>query len=603
MPRLPQGAFLIDCLMPAKKHLIPQLIDAHYRADVLLRHYFPLDLSMLEFDGKSIQRWMPLRELGAGQGMVAFEFRMGAFAARAKADHAAARQALKSGGFAMAKIGAMRTFMRAVEAPFLVATGSFYESIPDEALLRSEWRRISAREGTERDQAFLQFCRLALAQPVLDLKKQEAVRQFIEAWAALLARKDSSRDPREAFDALRRERFTLWYPHPDWTRQMLGLDPWGASTHFGGPEPEDWEKTELGLSQMPTNVMALLLLEPRAGWHDPVGRMIRAARLRSECHAWARLLDDTQAFSAFDGTVYFMSSGSKASLKQKAEALRGFAKTRLGRDSAVGIGNAQAGGELLSRSREEALAALHLGLRSGGGIYLAPESRALYPRSNAISLSDASSALLGSLESLSLSELGLARERYLGLVLELARGRADVACGMMMDLLTHAVLRAPRHSSESPRTRALLLEEIHEKLMSADSLHQMLDFFDHVLQLVAGLSSRPAEVATELTLNDCLRWLEQHFRDEISLGAAAKRAGLSVSAFCRAFKSATGQTYRAWTNAKRIAWAQATLQQSPHSIQNLATLAGFKSVRHFNRIYKRLSGIAPLSFRRLAQKL
>ncbi|QQL45980.1 helix-turn-helix domain-containing protein [Sulfuriroseicoccus oceanibius] len=109
------------------------------------------------------------------------------------------------------------------------------------------------------------------------------------------------------------------------------------------------------------------------------------------------------------------------------------------------------------------------------------------------------------------------------------------------------------------------------------------------------MSSEPESVRR------ALEYIEENLEDPIQLEAAAKAAGLSVSAFSRAFKASTGLTLIEYVNRKRIEWARRELLRRDVRVSEIAYKVGFSSLSQFNRTFSRVEGISPTQYRKEKQ--
>jgi AraC-like DNA-binding protein len=96
-------------------------------------------------------------------------------------------------------------------------------------------------------------------------------------------------------------------------------------------------------------------------------------------------------------------------------------------------------------------------------------------------------------------------------------------------------------------------------------------------------------------------YLEEHPHEDVSLQDMAKLLNLSVFYFCKVFKKATGKTFTQYLAEVRVAKAK-NLLMNPHvRISEVAFEAGFQSITHFNRLFRRVTGQSPTAYR-LAQR-
>ena len=93
-------------------------------------------------------------------------------------------------------------------------------------------------------------------------------------------------------------------------------------------------------------------------------------------------------------------------------------------------------------------------------------------------------------------------------------------------------------------------------------------------------------------------WIQHSLGGEISNALLAAQAGLSIEAFIRWFKAATGRTPAAFVAERRVREACRRLAFSEDSIEQVAEGVGFANRHHFSRVFKHYAGCGPAQFRR-----
>ena len=120
--------------------------------------------------------------------------------------------------------------------------------------------------------------------------------------------------------------------------------------------------------------------------------------------------------------------------------------------------------------------------------------------------------------------------------------------------------------------------------------------------------SHPGRPASTVTLSQyhkiqqAVRYINDNYRTDIRLDAVAKEAGMSPSHFSRIFRKVMGLSYQEYLNGCRIAKAKNLLRSSPRNITEIAGSLGFADSTGFGRIFKKLTGQTPSTFRGMARK-
>src|SRR5262245_3144154 len=111
-------------------------------------------------------------------------------------------------------------------------------------------------------------------------------------------------------------------------------------------------------------------------------------------------------------------------------------------------------------------------------------------------------------------------------------------------------------------------------------------------------NTAPAKHIAERTeLDDVLAWIEQESHRDLTLGDIAKRAAMSVRTLNRRFQAETGQTPMQWVTGVRVRHAQQLLESTSHGVEKIGREVGFSSPANFREQFRRLTGVAPQSYR------
>lgn len=92
-------------------------------------------------------------------------------------------------------------------------------------------------------------------------------------------------------------------------------------------------------------------------------------------------------------------------------------------------------------------------------------------------------------------------------------------------------------------------------------------------------------------------YIRQHLQDDISLSDIAKAACTSTFYICKVFKRHTGLNLTEYVSRLRVEKATGLLANPNLRISEIAYEAGFQSLTHFNRIFRKLVGESPTQYR------
>ena len=93
-------------------------------------------------------------------------------------------------------------------------------------------------------------------------------------------------------------------------------------------------------------------------------------------------------------------------------------------------------------------------------------------------------------------------------------------------------------------------------------------------------------------------YVNNHFADDINLTTISDKFFISTCYFSRTFKKIMGLSFTDYLNSVRVKEAQYLLRNKNMSITEISEKVGFKSATHFGRIFKKLTGISPLAYKK-----
>ena len=104
------------------------------------------------------------------------------------------------------------------------------------------------------------------------------------------------------------------------------------------------------------------------------------------------------------------------------------------------------------------------------------------------------------------------------------------------------------------------------------------------------------------SIEGVLRYVYEHYSEDIKLDDVASYSGYCKSGFCKAFKSSTGFTFHSYLNLCRVRNAEQLLVETNGSLDEIAELVGMKEAKVLCREFKKRLGVTPRSYRQQARQ-
>lgn len=162
-----------------------------------------------------------------------------------------------------------------------------------------------------------------------------------------------------------------------------------------------------------------------------------------------------------------------------------------------------------------------------------------------------------------------------------------------------------------PSKRAKIIysyvEEIKKELNSKESEYQLqvkslLNLL--LINLVRNFNYSDQEISVNSlqfkSIQHILNYIDEHFTEKLSLDELAEKAGMSPNYFSSFFKKISGISLWDYISNKRINMAVQLLRENGlgKNILEIATLCGFNNTTHFNKMFKRITGMTPTEYKK-----
>jgi AraC family transcriptional regulator len=103
---------------------------------------------------------------------------------------------------------------------------------------------------------------------------------------------------------------------------------------------------------------------------------------------------------------------------------------------------------------------------------------------------------------------------------------------------------------------------------------------------------------TPSTLRRCIEYMDAQLEGDLRLSELAGEVGISTSHFIRSFRQSTDKTPYQFLLHRRVERAKTVIRDYRTSLTEVALASGFADQHHLARVFRRITGVTPSSYRR-----
>lgn len=169
--------------------------------------------------------------------------------------------------------------------------------------------------------------------------------------------------------------------------------------------------------------------------------------------------------------------------------------------------------------------------------------------------------------------------------------RAEQWAELLSELQASADGKSLAVGWSEPRGELSELSEAYEEAESALAAHRGTS-------KAARLGDMPNVDKLKAELRETIAYIEEHYREDISLHEIASSVHMSESGFSRLFKKQTGVSYVEYVTQLRLEEAKRLLQQPDQKVYEVSLTVGYQDSKYFSQIFRKYTGETPTEFRK-----
>lgn len=130
-----------------------------------------------------------------------------------------------------------------------------------------------------------------------------------------------------------------------------------------------------------------------------------------------------------------------------------------------------------------------------------------------------------------------------------------------------------------------------------ESIVRLLAIFAQHLSALSNQLMVESESSGMPSIDRARAFIAERHAEELSLAEVARAVNMSAFYFCKSFKKVTGMTFTDYLARIRVEKVKHLLLDPNRRVSEAAYEAGFQSLSQFNRVFRRIAGEAPSTFR------
>ena len=153
--------------------------------------------------------------------------------------------------------------------------------------------------------------------------------------------------------------------------------------------------------------------------------------------------------------------------------------------------------------------------------------------------------------------------------------------------------------------RLARLSSIEEGFIAVQEFFSILyelSKFDDARELASSSFAKVEVVSESKRILKVKNYIDEHYKDDLSLEQLADIVGMTPTAFSRYFKQRTAKNISEYIVDIRLGHAARLLVDTSDSVSEICWATGFNTLSNFNRLFRKRKGCSPTEFREKYQK-
>lgn len=136
------------------------------------------------------------------------------------------------------------------------------------------------------------------------------------------------------------------------------------------------------------------------------------------------------------------------------------------------------------------------------------------------------------------------------------------------------------------------------ELRSIEEYEQIPEWCKHKIKYIVEKGKESKLKKVSAVIYEAKQYIDNRFQQELTLEEVSKEISMSPQYFSRLFKEETGENFKEYLTAVRIAKAKDLLKNTNKSVKEISFDIGYNDPNYFSRLFRKMVGVTPTEFTR-----
>ncbi|MCF0133794.1 MAG: helix-turn-helix domain-containing protein, partial [Blautia sp.] len=141
------------------------------------------------------------------------------------------------------------------------------------------------------------------------------------------------------------------------------------------------------------------------------------------------------------------------------------------------------------------------------------------------------------------------------------------------------------------------MQEIADKAVERMDFDGIKEVLTEMMEFVLNVAQTEATDSIRSGIRQAVLYVDEHFRENLTLVSVAERFHIEKSYFSRMFRKETGENFVLYISRKRMEKAVEYMKKTEINLTEIAFMVGYDDYTYFNKVFRKTMGVSPREYR------